>query len=274
MEKKKLIRIKAYENSSCSNEYKYSNMHFAFVSNPTNKRVQCTSLISCRESVNIAPCSYWTYKKDSVLKSRPLIDFQKLRLLIVKDVESDNYNDFKTKLFSGKVLLNHYEKEAGWPFSKITSVKHPHYKNVWLLTGPKEWMSQPQLLSIATLFIRLMSIHGPLDMDASFQQAEDSLKTLYNEYMIGKKGDLNFTYYPDIEFYLKHLNDINLLINNTKKIFNGVGLSEAWAIDKSATHFSTYSGILSFFGEKPLTYNKNISNIQNNFAKLKNATLT
>lgn len=281
MEKRKLIRIKGRKEDT-SGYYKYSGMGFTFVSKPTNGRVQCASLLICREGVNRIPYLARNKKEEAshnFVTDTP-VDFEKLRLLIVETID-ENYDDFKTRLFSGKALLNRYEEEAGWSPSKITTVKHSDYKNAWLLTGPKEWMSQPQLLSIATLFIRLMSVHGPLDVDTTFQRAEDSLKTLYNNYIIkkkaykvneekGNKNNILFSYYPDIEIYLKYLDDIKLLITNAKKIFSGIGLDDAWSQSVGSDNFSIYSGILSFFAKKPPTYNDKISAAKNNFMKLKN----
>lgn len=272
MEKKKLIRIKA--RNSTSENYTHPNLHFAFVSDPTNGRIECTELIQCRETVNNILYLYRQKKSEysSRFTKNSLIDFQKLHLLIVKDVE-DSYDEFKTKLFSGKALLNRYEEKAGWfPTSKITTVKHPHYSDTWLLTGPKEWMSQPQLLSTVTFFMRLMSIHGPLEVDGTFEQAESSLKTLYKNYIKSKNYNATFTYYPDIEEYLGYLDDIKLLITNTKEIFEGIKLDDAWNKLKDKSSFSIYSGILSFLRNAPISYSNEISIAQNKFVQLKKMT--
>lgn len=272
MEKKKLIRIKTREKNGLEN-YEHSQMHFAFISSSAKERMQCTRPMICRETINKVACFSKNGKAMSVhnpAKDAP-VDFEKLRLLIIKTVKED-LADFKAKLFSGKALLNRYEEKAGWIPSKITTVKHPHYKNAWLLTGPKEWMSQPQLLSIATLFMRLMSIHGPLNMD-SFQQAENSLKILYNNYMNDKKvtetENTHFNYYQDIESYLKHIDDINLLMTNVKKVFEGITLDKAWAYSENNVNFGVQSGILTFFGQVVPTYNEYVGIGKENFTKLK-----
>ena len=274
MEKKKLIRIKPRGEGGSEN-YEYSQMNFAFVSSPAKGRVQCTGLMTCRESVNKATCFSINKRPMAVYdptKNTP-VDFEKLRLLIVKTVKGD-LADFKAKLFSGKALLNRYEEKVGWNTSKITTVKHPHYKNAWLLTGPGEWMSQPQLLSTATLFMRLMSIHGPLNME-TFQQAENSLKTLYNNYMNDKKvaetdEHSHFDYYDDIDHYLKHIDDITLLMMNIKEIFKGVTLDKAWACPDNNIDFGIRSGLLTFFGNSNPAYNEYVEISKKNFMKLRN----
>lgn len=277
IEKKELIRInpRKCKKQTDSNPYGYKNMHFAFVSSPVNDRVQCTALAACRESVNSAGyyCRFKVpgYSIHSFDEDAP-VDFEKLRLLIVNDVDKEFYDDFKTKLFSGKALLNCYEKEMKWAPSKIATVKHPSYNNAWLLTGPKEWMSQPQLLSIATLFIRLMSVHGPLKENTTFQQTEDSLKTLYNNYVESMKNEEEsgtFTYYSDIGLYLKHLDDIKLLLLNVKEVFNNINLEEAWSLSSNRQSFGMYSGILSFLENQHRDYNKFVAIANRRFMALK-----
>ena len=264
-EKKKLIRVECtYDNVS---GYEYTNMNFAFVSSPENGRVQCGRLMTCRETVN-------KVVSDGIdtgnTGGKEQIDFEKLRLLIVKDVKED-YDEFKTRLFSGKALLNRYEEKAGWETSKITTVKHKCHKNAWLLTGPKEWMSQPQLLSIATILMRIMSIHGPLKVD-TFQEAEDSLKQLHLDYIQAKenlKKEANFVYYPDVENYLKHLNEIRIIMTNSEEIFAGIDLRKAWSTDDKSGSFSVQSGILSFLNGPTLNYNNSAGAVQKRFEKLK-----
>ena len=273
MEKKKLIGIKKRIADSTGN-YGYSTMSFAFVSSPIHGRTQCTGLATCRETVNSTILCAKT--GHSLALHNPdqdaPVDFEKLRLLIVIDVNKD-LNDFKTRLFSGKALLNRYEEKAGWIPSKITTVKHPNCKNAWLLTGPKEWMSHPQLLSIATFIMRLASVHGPFDTD-SFKQAENSLRTLYSVYKKKEKSAKNFTHFPDIN-YLKYIDDIKLLITNIEKVFDGITLDKAWLdIDGSNSNFGVYSGMLTFFEEKGPTYNKEITIAKTNFINLKKNQLS
>lgn len=264
-EKKKLIRIGCTHNTRES--YEYTNITFTFVSSPENGRMQCTKLMSCRENLNKAISTSITTGDTG---SKEQIDFEKLRLLIVKSVK-DNYDDFKMKLFSGKALLNRYEEKAGWETSKITTVKHECHKNAWLLTGPKEWMSQPQLLSIATIFMRIMSVHGPLEVD-TFEEAEDSLKKLHADYIKAKnslKEGGSFTYYPDVDGYLKHLNEIRIMMTNSEEIFADIGLEKAWADTNKDTSFGVQSGLLSFLNITKLNYNDSVPIVQNRFAKLK-----
>lgn len=264
--KKKLIRVGCKTDNTNSHNYEYTSMAFTFVSSPENGRMQCYKPMTCRESVNKAVSNNMAAGKTDIKEQ---IDFEKLRLLIVKNIKED-YDTFKERLFSGKALLNRYEEKAGWEPSRITTVKHEFYKNAWLLTGPKEWMSQPQLLAIATMFIRVMSVHGPLKVD-TFQEAEDSLKELYSGYMRTKnnikEGDY-FEYYSDIENYLKYMDNIRILITNAEEMFSNITLEKAWEDNSAGGSFSIQSGLLSFFNGTTLTYNDSATIAQNRFAKL------
>lgn len=281
--KKQLIKVGSdFPNAT---GYEHTTMNFALVSSPATGRKQCTKAMSCREELNKAVSLKIDHSptllkignndpvpvKNTSGESNSPVDFEKLRLLIIKSVDA-NYEDFKTKLFSGKALLNCYERKAGWGTSTITTVKHPNYKQVWLLTGPKEWMSQPQLLSVATFFIRLMSVHGPIEMD-TFEQAEMGLKELHFNHMEKlnnrKEGVSYFNHYPDIESYLGHIDEIKLLVLNMDKIFK-MSIEQAWEDNKRVGRgFGVKSGILSFFGNEPLNYNDNVDNARRTFAEIR-----
>ena len=268
--KKQLIKIECPHEFSTN--YRHTSLNYAFVSSPENGRKQCSRLITCRESVNNRACI------NSSSDNAENMDFEKLRLLLVQDAEDGKDADLKQRLFSGKALLNRYEEKAGWPStSKITTVNHKYHKSAWLLTGPKEWMSQPQLLSIATIFMRIMSVHGPIEVD-TFQQAEDGLRKLYTDYMKAKNKYLSsnngngnvFSYYPDIENYLQYIDDFKTILTNVDEIFGKVSLKEAWSKSAADKQFCIQSGILSFLGSAKLDYNKSVSDSRLTLHKIKN----
>lgn len=266
MQKKKLIQVKERKGGSEGYHYKQNATSFSLVSSPEEGRHQCTSLLTCRELLNLTAFNARTkirsYAHDSTADAP--VDFEKLRLLIVQDPDEEDLVPFKKRLFSGKALLNRYEEKAGWKPSKITTVNHEAYDNAWLLTGPKEWMSQPQLLSIATLFIRIMIAHGPMETDA-FEQAEHSLKGLYTDHVVkeNRRDNVPFTYYEDIDRYLKYLDSIKLLIFESEKIFAGISLDKAWSKDPSADEFSSASGLLTFLGQDFANHTNGGVKIQN-----------
>lgn len=233
-EKKRLIRIEAPANTSPYTS-KVNTMMFSFVSSPENGRRQICNPHTCRESINRIP---WAYVSKSISswydpKVAPPLDMNKLRLLIILD--PSNLKVFKQKLFSGKAALNLYEELAGWEKSKITTVSHPNYSNAWLLTGPKEWVSQPQLLSFATWVIRLASKHGPMDVN-NYDALENFL---YNKQR-NTMGD------SDVTTYCPHFWDKGyILVKYADRIFDGIDIDSAWNPENQDA-FGIISGFMSF----------------------------
>jgi hypothetical protein len=68
-------------------------------------------------------------------------------------------NSFRNKLGRSLLYINHYEDMLGLPNSKITKLPKntvdDGYKHVWLIEGPKFWISAPYLISLLTLLLRI-----------------------------------------------------------------------------------------------------------------------
>lgn len=162
--KKKLISVEGLINSY-STKFT-SGLAFALVSPPDQGRKQTTHWATCREGLYNAVKTFLHEESGSAYVSgNGGIDINKLRLLLHRDCGTEQAAaDFKGKLFSGKKILNIYEKVAGWVPSKITTVNHNDKNHVWLLTGPKEWMSSPHLLSMLCLIMRITTEYGPFDV--------------------------------------------------------------------------------------------------------------
>lgn len=133
---------------------------FALVSAPKEGRKQLFRFVSCKAKVHDIVTSYvngsgnddWgLYDKSKM----PDVDMNKLRLLVRV------LPDRKDNLFAAKRTLNVIEKAAGWKPSKIVTVDMKKGK-AWLITGPKQWMSAPSMLSMVTLIIRACVNNGPI----------------------------------------------------------------------------------------------------------------
>ena len=145
-------------------EFQYSSIKFAFVSPPNAGRKQCHSWNVCRDylhefvraSLHPGDVSCGQYDPEA---DAP-IDTERLRIMVAKGFANDSLDKIKAKLFAGKRILNHYEALAGWSRSKITSInyafnaKDKGRADAWLVTGPRQWMQSPHLLSMATLILR------------------------------------------------------------------------------------------------------------------------
>jgi len=233
--KKKLIRVKGL--STNRSMYGFSSINFAFVAAPREGvRNQAGDHCSCREQ--LAKLAWYSFNNKQgsydTSPTRP-VDFETLRLLFVHSPADATV--FKSKLFKGKVALNLMEDVAGWKRSTITTVVHSSYSNAWMLTGPGEWMSQPQLLSLMTWIMRLS---GSVNLDTtSYDALEASLYSVKNGFAS-----------PDTKAYLpKFWDTMYIILKYNKEIFGNISLKKAWPGDlpeADEASFGIYSGLLSF----------------------------
>ena len=214
-------------------------MNFAFIADPAKTgddkpRIQVTSNMTCREIVNEAvrqsirsKIGHWTGPHQ--------IDMDKLRLLFVYSPLM--MDEFKRRLFNGKAALNLLERIAGWEESKITTVKHGNYKNAWLITGPKQWMSQPQMLSLATWVLRLAAKAGPIDVE-NYDDFEAWLRKLSERAEDNSDNDKGV--------FIKNFWDkVYLFVKYHDVIFKDMDIKTAWDAGVSGS-FGCYSGLLTF----------------------------
>ena len=244
--KKKLLKIEGLPGSSRHNGYTFTSMNFAFVSSPSDGRRQVCSSMTCREYVNRTVWAALNHENTSHYNpENPPMDFTKLRLLVVHD--ASDVAAFKQRLFNGKAALNLFEAINEWRPSTITTVNHSHYSNAWLLTGPQEWVSQPQLLSLATWVLRLASFAGPLDV-SSYDALEKSF------YDIKKAAPSDSS---DKATYCRSFWDKSyILVKYYKEIFQDMSLADAFPAPPKdegnfATRFGINSGFLTFCTENP-----------------------
>jgi hypothetical protein len=245
-EKKKLPRVKKRISISGVMAYKPAEFNFSFVSAPEKGRQQASGTPGCREhlckSVFFANGVGEAATNNSfhVLGKDAPIDMTRLRLLVMT---SSPQEEFKPKLFAAKAALNLFEAAAGWKKSTISTVIHEdeNYPNCWLITGPGEWMSQPQLLSAGTLILRFCTKAGPFNTSNIKALVEDWKKYVEN----AKRNDWA-SCCSDTSANMRTLYDKLLpLVKNHKKIFGGIGLKEAWSADPN-TSYSVRCGVRSF----------------------------
>lgn len=258
-EKKKLIVVKGRGKNP---GYGFGQMKFSFISSPADGRRQISEMQGCRESVNYIVLGAVSENGNSLYGSdSPPIDFDKMRLLIAHDPKGD-LKDFKEKLFNGKAALNLLESINGWKHSVITTVNHEVYKNAWVLTGPKEWMSQPQLLSLLTWVLRLAAFSGPLNVD-NFDAFEESLRTIRDTNHSPNRSSDNTTYVN--EFWDKMF----ILLKYYDKIFDHLkDMEDAWHEEGEYDYgFGSNSGFLTFV-RGAATYNSGVVKAQEKFLNL------
>ncbi|RLF86843.1 hypothetical protein DRN34_02855 [Thermococci archaeon] len=237
--KKKLIRVKKWRKDS-NNGYGYEKAQFAWMSPPIDGvRKQITPFVYCRERVTAyAHAGMNDINYNEFISGTDIFDKEKLRVLIARDPR--DFDDFRTKLFNAKAVMNIYEDIAGWEKSKITTVKHEVRDNVWLLTGPKEWLMCPQMVSAFTFILRTLSEYGPIDIDDGIDSVEQEFDRLYKKFS-GSIGNDDINCY--LKFFRKHL---YILMKYHKELFGKDGVGQLWAEKVSPSSVGVVGGLLNF----------------------------
>lgn len=251
--KRRLLRVEGVKGQSVG--YGLSSFNFAFVGAPVDgKRYQASGHLTCREYLNWA--AWASFNKVSKLYFDPskdvFVDFDCLRILFV--YSPSDVAAFKKRLFNGKAALNLMEDVAGWKQSRITTVVHANYKNAWLLTGPGEWMSQPQLVSLMSWIMRLSSFES-LDVK-NYDALEYCLKRLHEN----SGGQDAHTYNK------KFWNRMYIILKFHKEIFDGITLERAWPSNAN-DYFGQKSGLLSFVNDGA-NYSNEIKEAKKRFEQL------
>lgn len=244
--KKKLIVVKGFNDAP----YKSHRMGFALVSPPSDGRRQCHGFITCRDQL----CDIL---RAGALKSdvngsyvpgvNPPMDFEKTRLLMARDIEnpSTEFAGIRDKLFSGKRVINVYEKMAGWQQSTITTVNHTSKSHAWLLTGPPNWMQYSNLFSMMCLILRVACEHGPL----KFSKADD-LPKMWQQ--------ISYINHHDCSNWIKNCHPwFPILMKRYKDIFTQQSLKETYQSGKEDYYSrgGVYSLITGGTGNQTLTKN-------------------
>lgn len=220
---------------------------FSLVSLNKKERCQITSWHTCREELNREVLTKIYDDMDS------LVDIDTLRILVKPPY--DDYIDYKKNLFNARAALRLCEEHAGWTErSVISTVNHSQNIEAYLITGPGEWMSSPQMLSLAIHLIRLICFFGPADVD-SWESFENwmSKNCDYNE--VGREYDDDSSYEMDNNLkitittngtILKYISDI---LKHSTTLFKN---NDSWCsefIDGDGYvdgDFTDNSGIVSF----------------------------
>jgi hypothetical protein len=277
-EKKKLIRIEKHPDCPGS-VYESSmdgNLYMAILANNQKKdskgfeiRQRATQFTTCRELLCCAMRAMAHPGKPGTASSCANseikdFDFEKLRLLLATNVQDDkNVNTFKRRLFAGKRALNLLEEYAGWEKSVITTVVNKDTSDkrgcYWMLTGPGEWAKVPQLLSLATLILRMAIFSGSYnDEDLDTESLESMLGYLKNFTETGTTKSPHTTRESRLYYDLGHLKEVQphilAILKNHKKLF-------FWDIKKdypeNGSEWNGYGGINSYVkcstGSKTLT---------------------
>lgn len=217
--KKKLIRVRIAPALAKLSPYKPSigsgSLYFSLAGPQSLEkdglriRHQISSFVTCREELCEMPRNFLNDSSSFIAKDKEdYLDLEKFRLLMAS---SGNTDSRKRGLFSAKRVLNILEEKAGWEKSIITSVVYEPISECdsWLLTGDKRWTMSPQMISLATLILRL----GWKGRGFSAENLEDVLKE-FTKIAKGSQDNDNR--------YMKACHQyIVPLMANVEKVFSG-----------------------------------------------------
>lgn len=265
-EKKKLIRIDDW--ASSASVYTSAGILFSFVTKAKDAedmitRKQATQFFSCRDHVNDALRAHVHQRRNGVYDfgTNPPIDMEKMRLLIRKDCEKDQFDMYRERFFSAKRLLNFYEKAANWPLSKITTVKLKRKKDAaaWLITGPKQWVSYSQLMSMVTLIFRVIGGYGPIEF-VDNDDIERWFGRLIEKYDEDVESGI-FQQDADLNTYLSHSVDkFHMLVTRYDDIFTQP-VDEAYPVEGNVHSAGGIYHLCSFQSSANPTLDKNMKDV-------------
>jgi hypothetical protein len=242
---KKLIRLKS---SSDYTDTAGVNMYFCMASAKTgvegkyNYRKLLTNFTTCRESL------VHTLRNRMITENVELpVDYDNLRLVASFSNRSVKVDETKELVFYAKQVLNMMETEAGWENSVITTAKYIGNDNnlCFLLTGSKNWMASPQLISMYALILRSVYTYikniDKEQVERELNSIED-VRRLFNKISSSDMGDADH-----VGVCRKHFYNI---MKNHDKIFEG-GHTFTFDLNgdsnkKGYNYNSGYGGITSF----------------------------
>lgn len=263
--KKKLIRIEPGEhcpNSSYSSNIE-AGLSMAFLGSTSRKskdgfevRPRLSSFTTCRELLAadvraMTDLSNSSMTTSSISQKSTDFDFENLRLLLSTKITSDSeIAAYKKYLFAGKRALNLLEEFAGWESrSVITTVKDLKADKSdvasWMITGPKEWIISPQMLSFSTLILRMSIFLKEYDKEClnteSVESMLDHLKQASDKATKKRKtGTRAERFARDSQHFQEIYKYILPILKNHKKLFSEDYLK---AYPRNTSHFSGYGGI-------------------------------
>jgi hypothetical protein len=286
MSKKKLIRIAKHP--LCPGVYSNgmsADLAMALMSTKQDKingkevRYRASVFTTCRELLCSSLRALSDRKNPDIASSNASqkledFDFTHMRVILGTKVDNDKVaTNYKRRLFAGKRALNLLENYAGWsPRTVISSViseedtsKSSRY---WMLTGPAEWITTPQMLSLAMLILRLAMFSNEMKCGVDEINTESVEEMLDGLYEITKPGaDAMYVSTRDSRFrtdsvYFNEVRNLILpILENHGKLFHK-DLTKAWPLEKG---WSGYGGIT--------TYIKSGNGDKDQFGKLKTLVL-
>jgi len=207
--------VKWYEKGETLTEiYQTVGLQFSFANEINGKLTQCHQWVKCRDYLHDAVRTELTKNRSEIYgfvfsKNNPHLDLSNIRILVSEKNEV-RYQKLRHTLTKALKLINHFESLAGVDFTTLEKVNGNADKNfhhVYLLTGPKMWMSSPYLLSMFTFLVRLgakdiKSVSNSEQLKRTFGRIKASLGNDNDSIYLNKVGD-------KLETIIKHKDEIS-----------------------------------------------------------------
>jgi len=244
-------RVKWTTETTALNEiYQPSNMRFSFANVIDNKIYQCHQWVKCRDYLHDVIRTALTGKGSTIYgftftKDDIMPDLNNVRLLIAQpELPTSKWFELRRTLTNSLKYIHHFEKIINEGYSKIEKVKgiNPH-KHIWMITGPKFWISTPYFLSLYTFFIRL----GTKSLNKKLK-TKDIFEGVTNTY--SHDDDYLKKIKKYISKIIKYRNDIEEYKD---------GFANSYYIELPIPSFHNYMGIVSLCEEQTplLSLNEN-----------------
>ena len=246
-----------------------TNFHMALLGNSCGKNKnglkvyqRVSRYFTCRDILTAILCALANRENKSLgnAGTNQIIedfDFERLRLLIstsiLKVSKKENIDIYRSRLFAGKSAINLLEDYAGWaPKSVITAVTTDKPTNklsgYWMITGPKEWVTAPQMFSLCILILRMSMFCGQFyglgEIDTS--NVENMLQSLLNISKAALKHEADSGGQAWLKNDAKHFKIIHKyilpILKNHKKLF----FEDIKDNYPGPPNFGGYGGITSF----------------------------
>lgn len=245
-------KIEWFKKISNLNEiYQSVNIKFSFAGINKSKKIhQCHDWVKCRDYLHDIVRTSLTGNKSQIYgmtfdkKKNPEICLDKILMLVSQNKIKSAYS-FRSKLNNALKLINHYENMKGLELSKIEKVSSDTvngFKHVWLLTGPKFWLSAPYLVSLYTFFIRLgdKTVKNRKNKNIN-EYFEHVLKIAEKNNFKGDEPENDITYLKDMKKVLDKL----IISSDKLTLVKKNGFSKFYYAEMSISNFHNNCGILS-----------------------------
>jgi len=254
------------KNNNLNEIYQEIDMKFSFVNEIDGKLHQCHQWVKCRDFLHDAVRTTITGKKSSIygftfdIGENPLVDLENMNILVAyKDAKF--WPLVRAQLSRGLRLINQIEANVGEELSVITKVqanKGSYYNHVWVIKGPKMWMSSPFLVSLYTFLIRL----GAQKFKVG-KCLEETIKNI-DKYKVTAKECHDINYLNDTLKYIVS----TVKCRKSFSFYNPDGISDTYYRALDINNFHNRAGIVSL-----CKCNTPFDNVNKAFGKLKAKTI-